>query len=90
MVPEAHIGSVRHPVLRRCFPSLARIVRDGIETDRRRERSLRRRDDDVVGDVRAHAAVGFAAVAVRHVDDARAADRFAVDVPLEFGNRADV
>ena len=44
----------------------------------------------VGGDGSADAAVGFAAVAVRHVDNAGAADGFAVDVPLEVGDGADV
>lgn len=47
-------------------------------------------DDGVGGDVRADAAVGCAAVAGRHVDDAGAADGFGVDVPLEGGDGADV
>ena len=90
MIPHSHIRSVRHPVLRRRFPGLLRVVRDRVESDFRRARGLGRCDDDVNWDVRAYAAVGFAAVAVRHVDDAGAADRFAVDGPLEVGNGADV
>jgi hypothetical protein len=38
--------------------------------------------------VRADAAVGFAAVALRHVDYTWAADGFTVDVPLEGGDGA--
>lgn len=90
LIPHPNIPSIRHSILRRRFSRLTRILRDRIETDRRRARRLRRRDDYVGRDVRADAAVGFAAVALRHVDYARAADEFAVDVPLEGGDGADV
>lgn len=89
-IPHPNIRSIRHPILRRRFSRLTRILRNRIETDRRRARGLSRRDDGVGGDVRADAAVGFAAVALRHVDDARAADGFTFDVPLEGGDGADV
>lgn len=90
MIPPSHTRSIRHPVFRRRSPGFARIVRDRVQADNCRARSLSRRDDDVGRDVRAYAAVGFTAVAVWHVDDARAADRFAVDLPLEVGDGADI
>ena len=86
MTPHSHIRSIPHPVLRRRSPGFARIVRDRVQADSCRARSLSR----LGRDVRAYAAVGFTAVAVWHIYDARAADRFAVDLPLEFGDGADI
>lgn len=89
-IPHSHIRSIRHAILRRRFPRLTGVLRDRVQADFRRARGLGRGDDDVGGDVRADAAVGCAAVTGRHVDDAGAADGFAVDVPLESGDGADV
>jgi hypothetical protein len=90
LIPHAHIRSISNTILRRGFTNFARILRPRVETDRRRARILRRSDDRVVWERGSHAAVGFAAVAGGYVDDARAADLRAVDVPEELGDGADV
>jgi hypothetical protein len=47
---HSHIRSISRLILRYRFPSLARIVRDRVETDFRRARGLSRRGGGIGGD----------------------------------------